>query len=207
MAVGTAASVVGALGSLLGPILDPIFSAKAAKTAFRRQKTMMKNMVSWRVQDLKKAGLNPILAVQGGLQPSTASVQQAAPSHFGQSIPGAVRSTADAISKFAPQLVPRQFAEIANIESNTMRTDAQTLETDFRRKYLLPLQMQEIGSRAGLQWSAEALNRQRQKSEEWNTQLRSLDMPEAQSRARFFQDAGSAKMWAEMLGGLSRSIR
>lgn len=67
--VGGMAGAAGssAISDILGNALGAVFSQHSAKVAFRRQKTIMKNQISWRVQDLLKAGLNPMLAVGAGV--------------------------------------------------------------------------------------------------------------------------------------------
>lgn len=54
------------LGSAAGAVADGIFSIYSANKAYTRQKEMMKNAHQWEVEDLRKAGLNPILSGTGG---------------------------------------------------------------------------------------------------------------------------------------------
>jgi len=62
-----------------------MFGTIAAKSesdlAWKRQKQMMRNRHQWEVQDLRAAGLNPILSAGGA--PSMASVSQAKLPDFG----------------------------------------------------------------------------------------------------------------------------
>lgn len=54
------------LGSAAGAVADGIFSIYSANKAYTRQKEMMQNAHQWEVEDLRKAGLNPILSGTGG---------------------------------------------------------------------------------------------------------------------------------------------
>lgn len=55
------------MGGLLGGLISGAASAYNAQQAFERQKTILRNRVQWNVQDLRKAGLNPLLAAQRGI--------------------------------------------------------------------------------------------------------------------------------------------
>lgn len=54
------------LGSAAGAVADGIFSIYSSNKAYTRQKEMMKHAHQWEVEDLRKAGLNPILSGTGG---------------------------------------------------------------------------------------------------------------------------------------------
>lgn len=60
---------MGFLGSIAGSIVSGFIGRKNSKSnatdAYERQKEMMQNAHQWEVEDLKKAGLNPILSSGG----------------------------------------------------------------------------------------------------------------------------------------------
>lgn len=51
---------------MIGKGVEGLFGIYSANKAYTRQKEMMKNAHQWEVQDLRKAGLNPILSATGG---------------------------------------------------------------------------------------------------------------------------------------------
>jgi len=53
-------------GGLVSTGIKGLFGIGSANKAYTRQKEMMKNAHQWEVQDLRKAGLNPILSATGG---------------------------------------------------------------------------------------------------------------------------------------------
>lgn len=60
-------SNAGAGAGLIGGALGTGLSFLGASQAWKRQKKVLKNQIQWKVQDLRNAGLNPILAASSGL--------------------------------------------------------------------------------------------------------------------------------------------
>lgn len=67
-----------AAGSALSGMIDFGFGALASAQAYKRQKKILKNQIQWRVDDMRAAGLNPILAVSPGAGSSSGSVAMGA---------------------------------------------------------------------------------------------------------------------------------
>lgn len=55
----------GALGGLLGGVASGIFGMSAVDQSVAAQRTMAQNAHQWEVEDLRKAGLNPVLSAGG----------------------------------------------------------------------------------------------------------------------------------------------
>lgn len=87
-----------AAGGIVMGLGEAGFSALASHKAYKRQKHIMKNMIQWRVEDMKGAGLNPILAVSPG-GGSSASVAQSAPINLSRGVVAAKE-----FSKLSPQM-------------------------------------------------------------------------------------------------------
>lgn len=71
MAFGIDDAFLAGAGSSL---LDFGLGQASSAISWKRQKKVLKNQIQWRVQDMKKAGLNPILAVSPGAGGSAGAV-------------------------------------------------------------------------------------------------------------------------------------
>lgn len=115
------AAPTGAWGglSISGALFGAWSSRKANKESARQaqiqrdwEKMMSDTAVQRRVADLKAAGLNPMLAIRGGGEASTPSVQQAPVRDVGES---AMRGIATAFSA----------AQVAQVQANARKTNAE----------------------------------------------------------------------------------
>lgn len=92
-----AAAVGGAAGGLIGSAITAGVTASESKKARAFQKRVLQNQIQWRVHDLRRAGINPILAAGAGLGGggAPAPVQPNIPD-FGSSAVSGARAGADA---------------------------------------------------------------------------------------------------------------
>lgn len=91
-----------------GDILNSAFGLYASSKAWRRQREAAQNAHQWEVEDLRKAGLNPILSAHGsGASAGAASV----PAGLGVDVGGAISTSQNVENaKHQNQLIDQQRA-------------------------------------------------------------------------------------------------
>ncbi|MCX2089726.1 hypothetical protein [Escherichia marmotae] len=137
--MGFLSSAVGAAGSIAGSLLGANSAKDSANRANKLTMDLAKNGIQYRVQDLRKAGLNPILAVtgSGGLgSVSSSGIQAAQPADFSGVVNSAV-SVFDALTKRQQQEVAKegimsqialQRNQIANSAADVKLKEAQAAQ-------------------------------------------------------------------------------
>ncbi|HHE7589743.1 TPA: hypothetical protein ACPFIB_000462 [Escherichia coli] len=137
--MGFLSSAVGAVGSVAGSLLGAHSAKDSANRANKLTMDLAKNGIQYRVQDLRKAGLNPILAVtgSGGLgSVSSSGIQAAQPADFSGVVNSAV-SVFDALTRREQQKAARegimsqialQRNQIANSAADVKLKEAQAAQ-------------------------------------------------------------------------------
>lgn len=112
-----AGALIGGGASLLGGLFGDSSAKKAARRAAEQNIYQLKHQHQWEVEDLRKAGLNPILSGTGGGGSGTISTPVA---QTGQ--------TGKAMSEIGQKMMDRQLfnAQIENLQVNTAKTQAET---------------------------------------------------------------------------------
>ena len=130
--------IASAVGSVAGSLLGAHSAKASADRANKITMDLAKNGIQYRVQDLRKAGLNPILAVtgSGGLgSVSSSGIQAAQPADFSGAVSSAVAAF-DALTKRQQQQVAKEGIEsqialqrnqIANSAADVRLKDAQAV--------------------------------------------------------------------------------
>ncbi|HGW6617274.1 TPA: hypothetical protein ACNHRR_004018 [Escherichia coli] len=129
-------AIAGAAGAIGSALLGAHSAKASADRANKITMDLAKNGIQYRVQDLRKAGLNPILAVtgSGGLgSVSSSGIQAAQPADFSGAVSSAVAAF-DALTKRQQQEVAKEGIEsqialqrnqIANSAADVRLKDAQ----------------------------------------------------------------------------------
>lgn len=169
--MGFLSGVVGAVGSVAGSILGGNSAKQNAASANKLTMDLAKNGMQYRVNDLRKAGLNPILAVNGsgGLgSVSSSGIQQAAPYDFSEAANSAVSAyNAETNRKNSLTSKQAQIAteasitnQIANSAADVRLKNAQTdatlenaLNTKAQRDLLGQQLLTEASRRANIESS------------------------------------------------------
>lgn len=137
--LSSAVGAVGAVGSVAGSLLGAHSAKDSANRANKLTMDLAKNGIQYRVQDLRKAGLNPILAVtgSGGLgSVSSSGIQAAQPADFSGVVNSAV-SVFDALTRRQQQEVAKegimsqialQRNQIANSAADVKLKEAQAAQ-------------------------------------------------------------------------------
>lgn len=118
------AAVGQAAGTIVGTAMQGRYNAKAQARSHRHTEKMAKNAHQWEVEDLKAAGLNPILSATG----KGASASGSASASIGQPDIGAAVTTALSAMRLE--------SEIKNIDANTQKvaTETKGLEAQLPKK-------------------------------------------------------------------------
>ena len=116
-----------------GSALGALFSKKAADAAWRRQKTAMQNQVSWRVADLKRSGINPVLAAGAGLGGGGVGVSAVSPSAG----PNIANDTFSA-SKFKEEM--NLLRKESKVRSSTIGLNRQLANESMNRAFMYAAQ-------------------------------------------------------------------
>lgn len=120
----SAGAVGGALGAVAGPFVQWGSQAHSSHQNWNRQKALMKNAITWRVQDLRQAGLNPLLAVSGGLS-GGGSPPGGLPGTGQFDIPGAMQKYAEGRRAGAQEDLTRAQEDLVGGQLEVARSQAE----------------------------------------------------------------------------------
>lgn len=180
------------LGGLLSQGGNYGISKDLSDQAWKRQKTILKKQIRWRVKDLRKAGLNPILAAGSSLGGGAPSVATGTTPDIGDAVDVAARTYSANRSK---------KAEIKNLEAsaeNNSAAAAKSREGAITERSHQNYLDEQSGAAAASARQSDA-NASLLMTEE---RLKSLTEPEAQMRSELHTNPSTK--WIMKMNQMSR---
>lgn len=173
------------MSGLTSAITSAASNAVEAGRSWERQKKLAKNQISWRVQDLHQAGLNPLLAISGGLSGGAGRAPQAHSTDFGKAMSEVTKAKADKSLKGKQE-------SVAEAQANELRTRA------------------TVNSQSVLESQKRALLYEVQAEKEAaNATAAELDLERARAENKLYEELGSiipgARFIAPLLRGRGRA--
>lgn len=194
---GMGMGITGMVSDMFDAGLTARFNAKESKKGRNFAEAVGKNRVRWAVNDMKRAGINPLTAFMGGggisggasggagvasVARSPGSVRSAA--EAGRAVAGAKRETAEAAAK-------REMLDLIQAQAEAARTAAQK---DRDQGQLFFFQGHESKARA-------EYYKKLSEVEGFNATLRELEIPGARNRASVEETAfGEAMRYLQRFG-------
>lgn len=204
-------SVLGAGIDATAGRRDNLFNKKEADRARDWAKEMANTEMQRRVIDLKKAGLNPMLAITEGAA-STPSSAQASAGASGTDFAGAF--SAMQMIRMAKE---KNAAEVAQIEANTAKTvaEAKLIEAEvpysasnaFIRNQSLHAQMLELNHKVSTARSEAEVRALMPEMQKMLNRAQELDMTRRQAEEEFFKQIGEGSKWAPLIRDLVIGFR
>lgn len=174
------ATTWGDFGASIGSSLFDFGMGQASSAIqWSRQKKLAKRGVRWRMADMRAAGVNPLLAVAGGMAPSSGSVPMGQTGRTDIAGATAKMSSARAIQKTLDQL-PEEMEQ---------------------RIRLLNAQNVAATSAGARDWQAAQVNRARERQIKMATKLMATEIPSAKAMEKYYQS------WLGERGRMIRQFR
>lgn len=126
--MGWFSSIVSSAGDLMGDLFQ---SKKAAERQFNYQKQMMQNAHQWEVEDLRKAGLNPILSAGGSGASGSVGAPVVSSSRLSSSMSHSARRTEQIINDKQAGLLDAQ-TQAQNELANQYAASARQMEENTK---------------------------------------------------------------------------
>lgn len=206
---------VGGALNLIGGRRDNMFNKEEADKARDWSKDMANSEVQRRVIDMRRAGINPILAASSG-GASTPGAAVSAPSTSGGSVGDTVQSAYFSAQQLK-MMREKNAADVAQVQANTAKTAAETrlIEAEipysakgaFFKNETLYSEMKIAASRVNQANSESEVKAMLPDMQRLINRGLELDMSEKEATSRFFKEIGEGSRWMQLVRDLLIGIR